>query len=70
MNRKQFRQATARAKTHLLHGTGPDDFWLTPLEQKAAAFIRKSWQLTDYLAARLSSFTPDARSRITLYPAA
>jgi hypothetical protein len=68
MDRSQFRQATARAKMHILQGSGPDDFWLSPLEQKAATLLRKTWQLTDALAARMSSFTPDARSRTTLYP--
>jgi len=68
MTRKQFRQATVRARLQLIHGSGSDADTLTALEQVAAEALRKTWQQVDLLACRLSGFTPDARSRIALYP--
>ena len=68
MTRQKYRRAAVRARLQLTHGSGQDVDYLSPLELKAAAALRASWQQVDVLACRLSGFTPDARSRITLYP--
>ena len=68
MTRQEYRRAVVRARLQLIHGSGPDADYLSPLELNAAAALRAGWQQVDVLACRLSGFTPDARSRITLYP--
>lgn len=65
---KTFRRARVAAALQLLHGTGADENWLSPLELRAAQYLKRTWQQVDVLACRRSDFTPNARSRIALYP--
>lgn len=65
---KTFRRARVAAALQLLHGSGADENWLSPLELRAAQYLKRTWQQVDVLACRRSDFTPDARSRMALYP--
>lgn len=65
---RQFRMALVRAKMVLIFGHESQEQDFTPLEALAAKFFLKMCHQHDPLHARLGGFSPDARSRITLYP--
>ncbi len=69
MTPKQYRRAKRTAETVMLYGCGNDDDYLNALERRVAKFIKRQWQTgTDVLVQRTSSFTPDAASRLKVYP--
>lgn len=59
--RDEFRRRYVDARLHQLFGYRDAD----PV---ALALFLQNCRTYDPLAARLSNFTPDARSRVTLYP--
>lgn len=68
MNRRVYRQAMTRAKACLYVGRKVEGDDFSPLEKTLYGMIRHQIGHPDPLAARLSSFTPNARSRLRLYP--
>ncbi|SDY85316.1 hypothetical protein SAMN05421547_108227 [Delftia lacustris] len=67
MTRKQYRRAKRTALAALLGGCSSDD--LDERERRVAQFIKRQWQTgTDVLVQRTSSMTPNAASRLKVYP--
>jgi hypothetical protein len=68
VNKRLFRKAYTKAKMTMIFGLESSERDLSPLETLAGKFFMKMSQQYDPLVARLSGFTPSARSRITNYP--
>ena len=69
MGPKQYRLARRNATATMLYGYGNDNDRFTAFEKRVAEYLKRQWQTgSDTLAARMSSFTPDAASRLRLYP--
>jgi hypothetical protein len=66
--RRLYRKALVRVKACLYIGRKVEGDDFTPLEIKLYGLLRHQISTPDLLQARLSSFTPDARRRIALYP--
>jgi len=67
MTPKQYRRAKRTALAALLGGCRSDD--LDERERRVAQFIIRQWQTgTDVLVQRTSSMTPNAASRLQVYP--
>lgn len=66
--RYEYRKALDRAKCCLSIGRKVEGDDFTPLEKTLYGLLRHQISNPDLLQARLSSFTPDARRRIRLYP--
>jgi len=68
INRFVYRKALDRAKCCLSVGLKVEGDDFDPLEKRLYEMLLHQVQNPDPLQLRLSSFTPDARSRIRLYP--
>jgi hypothetical protein len=68
MDKREFRRALVKAKRVLIYGHESQEQYFTSLEALAAKLFLRMSQMYDPLGARLGGFTPDARTRITLYP--
>lgn len=65
MTAKTFRRLRVQARIQQLHGIAAFDDEVDPI---ALEWFKRDGQTADTLALRLSPFTPDARSRLALYP--
>lgn len=65
MTAKTFRRLRVQARIQQLHGIATFDDEVDPI---ALEWFKRDSQTADALALRLSPFTPDARSRLALYP--
>lgn len=67
-HRRAYRKALTRVKACLCIGRKVEGEDFNPLEITLYGLLRHQIGTPDLLQARLSSFTPDARRRIALYP--
>lgn len=68
MKRRIYRRAMIRIEACLCVGRKVEGEHFTPLEKTLYAMRLKQRQNYDPLEARLSRLTPDARTRLRLYP--
>lgn len=65
MTAKRFRKLRVDVRVKVLHGIAAS--W-EELDQNTLEWFMRDSQSVDRLASRLSPFTPDAKSRLAVYP--